>query len=158
MTPIIIGLALVGLALLIVEMFIPGAVLGFLGGLMMVTSVVLSFVFYGPRQGTFVLLVLGFSSIILFFVWLKLFPSSPAGKLLTLQKTTQGHSVPSAAAATLGAEGVSITALRPGGIVKIGDQRFEAASDGAFLPPGTAVTVTRIEGSQVIVQSRVVDI
>ncbi len=151
MLALIIGLALGGLLLLIVELLIPGAIVGILGGLMMAASVVLCYTEYGAQNGTLLLIVLGLASVILFFVWLSVFPKSFAGRWLTLKSTVQAYSLPDTIGVTQGALGRTVTALRPTGTVEVNNQRYEAFSDSALLDPGANIRVLRVEGSRLIV-------
>ncbi len=151
MATIIFLLAGAGLLLLIIELFIPGGLLGVVGGAMMVVSVVLSFTHLGFQKGAVMLLLLGFASIILFFVWLQVFPKTAAGRALTL-----GGSVGSLPAAMEGLQpgmaGNAMTALRPGGTVRCEGRMLEATSEGEFIDVGTAVQIVRVESDKVIVR------
>ncbi|MFQ3577392.1 MAG: NfeD family protein [Verrucomicrobiia bacterium] len=151
MFTLIIGLALGGLVLLIVELLIPGGIVGILGGLMMAASIVLCYTEYGAQKGTLLLIVLGLASIILFFVWLSIFPKSPAGRWLTLKSSVQADSLPPKPSVLPGARGRTITALRPTGIVEVEQERYEAFCDSALLNPGVDVRVIRAEGSRLVV-------
>lgn len=51
----------------------------------------------------------------------------------------------------LGKEGTAITMLRPAGIVDIDGVRLDVVTNGEFLPKGTKVKVTKIEGMRVVV-------
>ena len=52
----------------------------------------------------------------------------------------------------VGTQGECVTPLRPAGKVHIGEDLFDAMSEGGFLKANTAVEVIKIEGSKVIVK------
>lgn len=52
----------------------------------------------------------------------------------------------------LGMSGVTITIMRPTGIVEIGDKRINAITDGDFLQPSTKIKVINVSGGQVVVE------
>jgi membrane-bound serine protease (ClpP class) len=52
----------------------------------------------------------------------------------------------------LGKEGVTITPLRPSGIVEVEQSRYDVVSEGSFVAAGVRVKVIRVEGSRVVVR------
>jgi membrane-bound serine protease (ClpP class) len=53
----------------------------------------------------------------------------------------------------LGAEGVSLSILRPSGKARFHDQTIDVVTQGEFIPPNTSVTVVRRDGMRVVVRS-----
>jgi membrane-bound serine protease (ClpP class) len=51
-----------------------------------------------------------------------------------------------------GLEGVAVSPCRPGGKVKIGDERFDVISDGEYIEKGARVSVRKVEGSRIVVR------
>lgn len=51
----------------------------------------------------------------------------------------------------LGKEGTAITMLRPTGIIDIDGVKFDVVSDGGYLPKGTNVKVSKVEGMRIVV-------
>ena len=51
----------------------------------------------------------------------------------------------------VGKTGVTLSVLRPAGIVKIGDQRYDVVSDGDFIANNTMVKVVHVEGNRIVV-------
>jgi membrane-bound serine protease (ClpP class) len=49
------------------------------------------------------------------------------------------------------AEGVVATALRPSGVMLIGDERYDVVSEGHFVDEGSAVRVVAVHGNRVVV-------
>lgn len=52
-----------------------------------------------------------------------------------------------------GAQGVAITPLRPAGIVRIGDQRWDVVADGPIIEVGDTVEVTELIGNVIKVRA-----
>lgn len=53
----------------------------------------------------------------------------------------------------IGLNGTAVTDLRPTGKVEIQDERYEASTDGEFLPKGTAIVVVRSRGNYLEVKA-----
>ncbi|HZR78550.1 MAG TPA: NfeD family protein, partial [Chthoniobacterales bacterium] len=52
-----------------------------------------------------------------------------------------------------GAQGVSLSILRPSGKARFLDQTIDVVTQGEFIPPNTSVTVVRRDGMRVVVRS-----
>lgn len=52
----------------------------------------------------------------------------------------------------VGARGISETDLRPAGLARIRDHKVDVVTDGEYVPRGTRVVVTAIEGHRVVVR------
>jgi membrane-bound serine protease (ClpP class) len=52
----------------------------------------------------------------------------------------------------LGRSGTALSFLRPAGLAAFGDTRVDVLSEGDFVPSGTPVRVTRVEGSRIFVR------
>lgn len=52
----------------------------------------------------------------------------------------------------LGKEGITISELRPSGIVEIDGERQDVLSEGVFIPKDTRVKVVKVEGAKIIVR------
>ena len=63
---------------------------------------------------------------------------------------------PAAAAAgqddRIGAEGVTVTVLRPAGQIEVNGARLNAASNGDFIPKGARILITGREGDHYVVK------
>jgi membrane-bound serine protease (ClpP class) len=72
---------------------------------------------------------------------------------LVLSESIEGVGIPSFRPAELiGQRGVVLTALRPAGTAMFGTRRLDVVTEATFIPQGTAVEVTAVEGSRVIVR------
>lgn len=169
-TYIIWGGALAGVALvlLFIELFVPsGGLIGVLAGVAAIASLV-AFFQYDATLGlamTGVYIVLGPIAIIAIF---KLWLNSPIGRRLILggQEGTAAGSDETIATSEqqrrqrlealrelIGAEGVTVTALRPVGTVKVGNQRIDALAESGMIAADTPVTVVDIYDNQIKVRA-----
>lgn len=144
----------VGLLLLISEMFMPGfGVAGILGLLCLVAAVVL-------RADNMVtgLITLALILLIVLLFGVFFFRSFQKGKLsrtsLVLKDAIQsGPSSPQSQGSDLvGRRGVTLNALRPAGNADFGGQRLDVVSEASFLARGTAVRITRVDGNRIVVE------
>lgn len=154
----LILLAFVGLAALIIELFVPaGGLIGLLGIGSIVTAIVRAFQTQGTAVGTVFLIV----SIVLiptiFVVWFRHFPKSFMGRKLILQDSQsreEGYTshTEEKYPDLEGKEGKTVTPLRPAGTVIIEGRRYSAVTDGEFIEAGERVTVKKIEGNRIEVR------
>ncbi len=172
--PVSIVLFLVGLVLLLVEIFfIPSfGAAGIAGIAMMLLGMLTARLpqdFFNPRipgirwvgvgdaVGPLVLGLAG--SVVGMALLMRFFPHLPFFNRLIL-KTNVGPVVVTAAqgagtASTdelLGMTGVTSTTLRPGGTARFGDKLLDVVSDGEFLDGGTPVKIVSATGNRIVVR------
>ncbi len=147
----VIVLVCVGFLMLAAEVFVPGMVLGVLGGLSLAAAVVLAYIAHGPFWGTVTFIGVGAVTGLGFIAWLRLFPYTPVGKHMMLrQSLAPENSLPRAV--LLGKSGTALTALRPSGTARIDGRRVDVVADGAFIEAGDPVSVVLEEGLSVVVR------
>jgi membrane-bound serine protease (ClpP class) len=144
----VIGLFVLGLGLLAAEILvIPGfGLIGLLGFGAGVAAIALAFVELGELWGAVTLVggVLAFGGL----AWL--LPRTRAGKAMVL---TDAHTTRAADnLGLLGAEGETVTQLRPAGSARLAGKLVDVVADGIFVEAGTRVRVTRVEGARVLVE------
>ena len=146
---------LIGLILVVIEMFIPGfGFIGLSGICLLVGAVVFTWINYGAMIGS--LMMIGVLILVVICLVLSL-RSASKGKLsksriFLKQDGTVGESIKAEAAVAVGDTGVVETQLRPAGIVLFGDKRVSVVSEGQFIDKGTAVRVCRVEGTRIVVE------
>lgn len=157
-------LFIVGVVLLALEIFvIPGfGIAGISGIILIVGSLILSlvanidgfdFTFASGEQLTRAVLqvtVILTLSIIGFLVFNERITNSAAFKKLTLQASLSGESYTAALTELdnlAGQHGIAATDLRPSGKIAIGDERYEAATDGELIEKGTEIIVIKSRGN-----------
>ncbi len=149
--PFVVAILATGFLLLAVEVFlIPGfGIAGPLGALTIIGGIAFAWAKLGPLWG---MASLG-ASVMLTGIALWLFPRTPAGKRLVLHTGLRGvRAVDPGLGALLGQHGVTVTPLRPSGIVEFGEQRIDVVTDGSYLEAHCPVRVVRIEGNRIIVE------
>lgn len=148
----ILGLVIIGAALLLSEIFMPGMILGILGGVCLVGSVVLSFKFYGAGVGSAVLvgeiLVLSVS----LFVVMDRLPKTAVGKSVMLHETNTDRGIEEELKKFVGQTGKATNLCRPLGVALILGQRIDVQAENGYIESDTPVIVTRVEGRQVWVK------
>jgi membrane-bound ClpP family serine protease len=149
----IVLLFLLGVLLLAGEVFVPGAVLGILGGLCMAAGCVISFVQLGSTGGMLATLVaVGLLSTTLYveLVWL---PKTRFGKKLIVQSTISATSQPPLAdkASIVGKTAEAVTPLVPSGYVLVEGRRYEAFSQSGHIAKGAQLRVTGLDNFRLIV-------
>jgi membrane-bound ClpP family serine protease len=147
-----VTLFLVGAALLGAEVFVPGGVLGALGGLAMLAGCALAFANFGAGGG---LLAVGAGCALIGlvlaaeFVWL---PRTRAGKKLLLTAEVSGAVREAPDASVVGREAVALTALAPGGYVLVDGKRHEAVSQSGFVGEGGRLRVVAADNFRLVVR------
>ncbi len=146
-------LTFVGFLMLAAEAFVPGMVLGMLGGLCLVAAVGVSYATFGLRVGTLTFAAVGLVTAAGFIVWMYAFPRTVLGQRIMLHKSLpSGESAP--AATLLGQEGSALTPLRPSGTAVFQGRKVDVSSENDFVSAGEAVIVVREEGQRVVVRKK----
>ncbi|MFH1513632.1 MAG: NfeD family protein [Bacillota bacterium] len=148
----------VGTALLVIEVFMPGfGIAGISGLILEVVSIVLMYMNYGPFAALgLTILVLALVGVVISIT----LRSATKGRLskspLVLNKAetaSDGYiATQEDMDVFIGKEGVVITTLRPAGMAEIEGVRLNVVSDAEFIPKGTPVRVTSVDGPSVIVR------
>lgn len=141
-----------GLLLLALEVVVPGAILGIVGGIMLMVGVGLSFDRFGAEGGALAsaaALLIGGVAIYLEFV---LLPRSRLARKFSMAATVSGTSQPAVAeSALIGCRAMAATPLAPSGLIECGGRRYEAFARSGHVPAGAAVEVVGIDTFRVIV-------
>lgn len=149
------GLVLFGVLLLLTEVFVPGMVMGILGGLLVLAGVAGGFQ-HSAMAGLSLLLAGLAGGFGLGWLGIKFFPHSPAGRRLILHqdgKEWQGYDGDNRA--LLGARGTSHSSLRPAGIAVIEGHRVDVVTRGDMIAAGRPVEVIEVEGNRIVVKESV---
>lgn len=150
----IVLLFIVGLVLLGLEVFVPGAILGIFGGLALLGGSALAFVHYGVDGGLLALAIAAVLVGALLYFEFRVLPRTAMGRRLFLHAAVTGHSSGSNAPAladVVGQMGLAATPLAPSGYVTVAGRRLEAYSRSGYIPAGAALKVVAADHSRVIV-------
>lgn len=143
-----------GMALILAEFFVPGAILGILGGALILLSAGLG-IYYYPDYAVLVVVaeVLGVALSIAGGIFMMSKLGLGGGLMLqTSQEVNEGYVNVPTNHALLGAMGSVLTPLRPAGTIVVGDERIDAVADGAFIPVDAVVRIIEVKGNRVVVE------
>jgi membrane-bound ClpP family serine protease len=151
-----IVILIIGLALLVAEVFIPsGGVLGILSTTALVGAVILAFS-QGARLGTVFLIVVVVALPTTFTVAMHFWPRTPMGRAMSLERPNQQDVGRNPAADWLrelvGQVGRTVTPLRPSGITDFDGRRVDTIAETFLIEPDTRVRVVAVQGNRVVVR------
>lgn len=149
----ILLLCFVGFLLLAAEVFVPGLVLGLLGGVCLCVAVGVSFGAYGAFVGSLSAIGMAILTGVGFVVWMFAFPHTAIGRRIML-KTSLPAGEGTVVDRLLGKEGKALTVLRPAGTAVIDGRKVDVVSESDFVSPGDPVVVVREEGLRVLVRKK----
>jgi membrane-bound serine protease (ClpP class) len=150
----ILSLAGIGFLLMLTEMFLPGGVLGALGGLMLVAAVIVGYVKLGAFGGTIVLCVVLVCGLVGFCVAMAIFPRTTVGRKMTLGQTSSDGGGLTSVLPAVGSEGIALTLLRPAGKALIDGRRIDVVAEGEFIEAQQPVVVIAADGLSVAVRKK----
>ena len=151
MSPLI--LLTIGLLLIFIEFYLPGAVLGIAGGGFVLASIIL----FIMQDHSIVEVILYIAAVVVcltllirFALW-KIKKAKPNRSIYS-DDSQVGFQAVSFDKTMIGKEGVVLTDLKPGGFITINDKQYSAISEEGYLSKGTKVKVIRGEESNLIVR------
>lgn len=146
----IVTLTIIGILAILLELFLPGGVLGIIGGLLLLAACVLTFGQHGFTAG----LIYAVSATILtsavFGLWMKYFHRLPIARNLILQESLhRGDSLDEDEVeggdakrhSLIGEQGTALTPIQPSGRVRFGDRRLDVITEGPAIESGSLVEV-----------------
>jgi membrane-bound ClpP family serine protease len=150
-----VGLLLLGLGLLVAEVFFPSlGTLAILSALSVIASVVFAFK-ESPEAGWWFLGIAVLLVPATLFIAYRIFPHTPFGRRMIVSGPSfagEEHSASDPRGFGLeGKEGVALSSLRPAGVAMIEGRRVDVVTRGEFLDPGARVRVLEFSGNRVVV-------
>lgn len=148
-------LAVVGIGLIVLEMFLPGIGLPGISGLIMLLAAIgLVWRAYGAVWG--IVACLAVIALVTTAIVISL-KSAKNGRLsrsaLFLKQTPDSAQKEEKKKASLvGREGVTQTPLRPSGIILLDGERKSVVTEGEFLDAGKPVRIIHVNGSRIVVE------
>ncbi len=144
---------LVGVALLVLEVFIPGfGIAGISGAVLLIVGIVMTWNNYGTLAGlgvTIVALALAGLSV---SISLKSAASGRISKSELILRDTMKPEEDHELEALLGKEGVTVSVLRPAGIAEFDGVRLNVVTEGNFVSKDVKVRVSDVEGTRIVVK------
>lgn len=147
---------LVGLALVVAEFFVPGGIVGLLGGVLIVVSLL----FAGANlvHMAYSILIAMFIAIIGMVIIMKFFGKKlhVFNKLVLKDATTteEGYVSNVNRIELIGKIGVTVTPLRPAGMIEIDGERIDAVSVGNYIDARKKIEIIKVEGSRIVVREQ----
>ncbi|HJE19418.1 MAG TPA: serine protease [Aliicoccus persicus] len=141
--------------LIVIEIFVIGTLLGLIGLLLLIISIVT--VSNNVTLYSIFLLIIFIISIITLVILMKKNKNRkiPILSRLILTDNTDaesGYSSFDDRSHLVGEEAVTLTPLRPSGIIKYNDKRIDAVAEGSFIPSDVRVRVIFVEGTRIVVR------
>ena len=147
----IILLILAALALLFLEIFIPGGLATIIAMVLIAWAAALAVGPYGLDVGILILFIGAILGVLTILVEIKLIKDSPLARFLLHRDAHSTTAVPEVNKELMGTSGVALTPIAPTGKVQIGDKTYTAKSTQGMLAKGQAITVTGRDAFQLIV-------
>ncbi|MGJ9457008.1 NfeD family protein [Oceanobacillus sp. CF4.6] len=149
-----IVLLLLGIILIVAELFVPGGILGFLGIGAIIGSLFLSGYDIGHMS-----MSIGIAFLVTLVAAIILFRRIGMDKgifrhiiLKDSTKTELGYVSSVNRLELLGLEGETVTPLRPSGIGLFENERIDIVSEGSFIEKNSIIKVVKVEGARVVVR------
>lgn len=149
-----IVLFLLGIGLLILEMFLPGGIVGALGGISIIGSL-----FVAGENNTHMavsILIALVVSLAVSILMVKVFGKQM--KFLKRMILTDSTNSESGYVSNInrldliGRTGIAYTAMRPSGIAIVDDERIDVVTEGSFIDKDSLVKIVKTEGSRIVVR------
>lgn len=151
MTTIIIFFV-VGVLFIAAEVFLPGGIVGAIGGLVIIGGVVQAYSEFGA-QGAFIAAIVAILLLVVaLYLEFKVLPNTRMGSRLFLKDSVESRVDYSGAADDIvGQICTTVTALAPTGFVVVNGKKLEAFSKSGFIEKNTEVEVTGRDNFRIIV-------
>lgn len=150
MTPFL--LVLLGLFLILIEFYLPGALIGIIGGIIIIVGII----FFVSTSSSLLytsLFIFGTIGAIYLTIRLSLWliVHSKRGGIY-LRGDQAGYQAAEFDKNAIGKQGIVLTDLKPGGFILVGQEKHPAISVGGYIVKGTTVTVIGGQEQSLLVQ------
>ena len=137
------------------EVIVPGGICGAFGVLLIIISTTLA-VYALPDYALFVILAEALGAIACAGIGIYMLSRSGISRALRLDNTQRpedGYVNVPTDASLIGQTGVVFSALRPAGAILLGEIRYDAVSNGAFIKKDEEVRVIEVHGNRIVVET-----
>ncbi|ENH97511.1 hypothetical protein J416_05853 [Gracilibacillus halophilus YIM-C55.5] len=149
-----IVLLMIGIVLLIIELFTPGGILGFIGVGAIVGSLFMSTDDVGHMAMSIAIALI--TAIALSVILFKIIGVEKGFfRHIILQDATtaeEGYVSNANRLELIGLQGVTLTQLRPSGAAEFNEERLDVVSEGSFVAKDRPVKIIKVEGSRIVVK------
>lgn len=141
----------IGLIMIFLEFYLPGAILGIIGGILLIISIILA---ADGNNMLFtvlytVLVVASVVGMIKYALWK--IPRGHQSDSIYSNDSQVGYYASSYDLDAVGKEGIVLSDLKPGGFIEIEGKQLPAISESGYIVKGQHVLVLRGEGDSLIV-------
>lgn len=147
-------LFIIGLILVIAELFVPGGFVGIIGGALIIGSLLFageSFV-HMAYSILIAMLIAGIGMVILMKFFGKKLHMFNRLVLTDATTTEEGYVSNTNRIELIGKTGQAITPLRPSGTVVVAQERLDVVTEGTYIDAGKTVEIVKVEGSRIVVR------
>ena len=149
---LIVFLFVIGAILLGLEVIVPGAILGIIGGIAMLAGVIVAFDQFGFQGGGMAAIAAVVLVAITLYLEFVLLPRSRLAKTFSMTATVAGRSQPEVAdRAVIGRRVVAVTPLAPSGVVELDGRRYEAFARHGHVYAGTQLDIIDLDNFRLVV-------
>ena len=148
---LLILLLLAGMLLIGAEIFVPGAILGTMGGFALFGAVVVAFTI-SPQWGFYTAFGVLILAVVTVAAWARFFPKSSVGRKMTLNEDGTVFKAIEPRQDLLGKTGIAQSELRPAGYALLDGQRVDVIAEGGIIDRGAPVKVVKVEGNRIVVR------
>jgi membrane-bound serine protease (ClpP class) len=146
---------LLGLILIYLEFYLPGAIMGTAGGLILVGSIILFVVEYqSPLWSILYFIAVATSVALLIKYALWHIPRAKKGRSIYSNSAQEGYQASDFDESAIGKTGIVLSDLKPGGYIQIEGKQHQAISESGYIPKGEEVVVLRGESESLIVRKK----
>jgi len=144
----IVLLYVFGMALVVAEIFLPGAILGLFGLVCVIAAIWLAFGFGHALLGGVLVALTAVSVPFLVWIWVRVI-----NRVLVMKETEKEATGAVVQHKSLvGREGVALTQLRPSGMARFGDLKVDVVSEGPVIERDARVKVVEVQGNRIVVR------
>ncbi len=143
-----------GLTFLWLEFYLPGGLMGLIGGVIIGVGILFVFSEFGFRIGSFVALGVAMIVGVMLWFWMRTFSHSFFGKRVMLSAEV-GHDESLVHLGTLvGKSGITTSPVQPSGKAIIDGEKHDVTSQMGPIDSGVEVEVIKVDGISVIIRPK----
>lgn len=158
MQPLTIALFLLACAavLMLVELVVPsGGVISLLAALCVCGAIISAF-FAGSKTGISFLIGTSVAVAVGAFLFFKIWPHTPMGRRIVMAPQSEEEVIDESRRDSvnrlIGESGIAKTQMLPSGLVIVGEETYDAVSEGMAIEPGEPVEVVAVRMNRLIVR------
>ena len=146
-------LFVIGMVLVIIELYVPGiGIPGAVGGVSLIAFIIVT----GQNAAQRIILagIILVICIILFVIFFTLLSKKRLPKSLILETSEEGYSGTSDMQFLLGKVGTALSTCRPAGNADFDGMKLDVVSRGEYIEKGATIEVIKIEGNRIVVKEK----